>query len=418
MSGLTRVKQNAGGRTLPSCRALISTVGLTKEPVQFSANRLNPEIIRLICTNESLHTANELRGELSAKSDCRLVVIGNGVEPSQVMMQIYKLWKELDNLGIQKHEIYVDGTGGTKPMAAGAMIAAAVLGLPNTYVEVKRDKDGHVIPGTMQIYEIPDPREVLTEYYADVGIAELNRWEFSSARSIFEKLQAETSNLVRRKLWEALMKLSDAYDSLDKFDHNGALLKLEDAIRSLKDYYRESRIHACEELLRSLEWFRGTLQKTAAAQGGLEGIFDLFENANRRFLQGRYDDAVARWYRTLEALAHLALQADCGYTEKEITDRELSLEKSYRELARHNHALGSKYSEEASGRFVGMLESRNKSILAHGWRPIPKETAVKFKAFIQSYVEMYCRMKNVNFEKALQGHGCPVLPQVSSLLYG
>lgn len=411
-----QVKEYAGVGRLPSCRALISTVGLTKEPVQFSARKLNPEIIRLICTNESLHTANELESELSAKSDCKLIVIGNGVEPSQVMIQIYKLWKELNNLGIQKQEICVDGTGGTKPMAAGAMIAAAVLGLPNTYVEVKRDENGHVIPDTMQVYEIPDPREVITEYYADVGIAELNRGEFSSARSIFEKLQADTSNLVRRKLWEALTKLSDAHDSSDKFDHNGALLKLEEAIRSLKDYHTESRIHACEELLESLERFRGILQETA--QGGLEGIFDLFENANRRFLQGRYDDAVARWYRTLEALAHLALQTDCGYTEKEITDRELSLEKSYRELAKHNHALGSKYSEEASGRFLGMLESRNKSILAHGWRPIPKGTAVKLKAFVQSYVEAYCKLKNVDFERALQGHVCPVLPSASSLLYG
>lgn len=211
--------------------------------------------------------------------------------------------------------------------------------------------------------------------------------------------------------------LSDAYDSLDKFDHDGALLKLEDAIRSLRDYHRESRIHACEELLRSLERFRGILQETAASKEGLERIFDLFENANRCFLRGRYDDAVARWYRTLEALAHLALQADCGYTEKEITDRELSLEKSYRELAKHNHALGSKYNEEASGRFIGMLQARNKSILAHGWRPIPKETAVKFKALVQSYVETHCKLKNVDFGKALKEHVCPVLPAASSLLY-
>lgn len=403
---------------MPNCRALISTVGLTKEPIQFSTEKLNPDVIRLICTNESLETANQLKNELGTKKDCALIVVSNGTEPSQVMRQIYEICAELSSLGIEKNQITVDATGGTKPMAAGAMIAAAVLGLPNIYVEVKRDQAGHILPDTMQTYELPDPREVLTDYYADVGIVELNQWRFSTARSVFRKLQHETSNLVRRKLWEALTQLSESYDALDKFDHANALSKLDVAIRSLRDYHRESRIRVCEELVSRLESFRDSLQRTTDVSGGIEGILDMLENANRRLSQERYDDAVARLYRTLEALAHLALQADCGYTEKEIADRELSLEKSYWELAKHSHALGSRYDEEASGRFIGMLQARNKSILAHGWRPIPKETAVKFKAFVQTYVELYCKLKNVDFERALQEHVCPVFPSANRLLYG
>jgi CRISPR-associated protein (TIGR02710 family) len=407
---------------LIACRALIATVGLSEAPVEFSARIFKPEIVCLVCTNESLRNANELKNKFDKSVDCKIHVVTNGTEPSQIMKQVYRIFENLSSRGFEKRSIIVDGTGGTKPMSAGAMIAAATLGLSNIYVEVKRDQTGKVLPETMRVYELPDPREVLTEYYADVGIEQLNRCEFASAKSVFGRLREENSNFTRKKLLEALTLLSEAFDASDKFDHKNALPKLDEAIESLRDYLRESRVDASEKLLSQLLTFRDGIQEVARPEANVEKVFDIFVNAKRRLSLGRYDDAVARLYRTLEALAHSALQADCGFDTREIAENKLSLDKSYQELLRLGHPLGRKYEEDGgprneTSRFRGMLEARNNSILAHGWRPIPAETARKFATFVEGYIKLYCEVKKIDSANALQRYEYPTVPAIRSLLY-
>jgi hypothetical protein len=333
------------------------------------------------------------------------------------MKQIYLICQQLESRGVQRGEIVVDATAGKKPMSAGAMIAAATLGLSNVYVEVQRNEDGVILPETMRAYELPDPREVLTEYYGDVGIERLNQCEFASAKLVFERLHAETSNLVRKKLWESLMCLSEAFDAIDKFDHNKAATKLDTAIKSLGEYQTESHVLPCDQILGELESFQIEVKKFSQPDMTIHKVLDIFANAQRRLSLGRYDDAVARLYRTLEALAHLALQSDHGYDGNRIKEEELTLEKSYVKLLDCGHVLGWKYNEEKK-KFRGMLESRNYSILAHGWRPIGKETAQNFSVFVESYLREYCRSKNVDFEKALKERVFPKLPTIRTLLYG
>ncbi|MBS7623727.1 TIGR02710 family CRISPR-associated protein [Candidatus Bathyarchaeota archaeon] len=404
-------------------RALIATVGLSEEPIEFSAQKYQPETVYLICTNESLATAKQIERRLKKTAACQTIVIPNGSESSQVMRQIYRVCEDLQRSGVDKSRILVDGTGGTKPMSAGAMIAAAVLGLTNLYVEVRRDGEGRVIPETMRVYELPDPREVLAEYYAELGIHELNKGEFTTARAVFKRLREETSSLKRRKLWEAFEILSEALDAYDKFSHQEAASRLDAAIGSLQEYQRDSRPQRMEELICSLEIFKERLARIVQPEAGLERVLDLFANAHRRLVLARYDDAVARYYRALEALAHLALKKDCGYSEERIKEERLSLEKSYELLLGLNHPLGLRFKEDggvesAKGRFRGMLEARNSSILAHGWRPVRVENARKFADFVEHYLEVYCRLKGISLREALSGHECPSLPPIRNLLYG
>ncbi|MEM2841526.1 MAG: TIGR02710 family CRISPR-associated CARF protein [Candidatus Bathyarchaeia archaeon] len=404
------------------CRALIATVGLSKAPIEFSAQKYNPEIIYLICTDESLTNATELKNDFEKKCICRINVVSNGSESSQIMEKIYKITKDLYASGVGKDEIVIDGTGGTKPMSAGAMIAAATLGLRNIYVEVLRDEKGNVLPKTMRIYELPDPYEALAEYYAEIGVQELNRHEYASAITIFKRLYEQSSNFTRRKLWEGLTELSEALDASDKFSHQEALVKIDRAIQMLTDYCRESRVIACEKILEKIEAYRASLSKLSDETLILDRVLNLFVNARMRLRNGKYDDAVARYYRTLEALAHWALQADCGYTVEQIKQDRISLDRAYEILLENNHLLGLKYKQDGGGesqkgRFRGMLELRNNSILAHGWRPVREKAAKRFAEFTESYLKAYCEFKGIDLQKALMEYTFPTLPPIRTLLY-
>jgi CRISPR-associated protein (TIGR02710 family) len=120
-------------------------------------------------------------------------------------------------------------------------------------------------------------------------------------------------------------------------------------------------------------------------------VVDVLANAQRRKEEGRVDDAVARLYRAIEALAQVALKEARGIesTEKIPLDlipealrsgwaarvREgtlaLGLQDAYTLLAGLNHDLGRKFQAAKLDDARSPLTARNRSILAHGFERAP-----------------------------------------------
>jgi CRISPR-associated protein (TIGR02710 family) len=116
-------------------------------------------------------------------------------------------------------------------------------------------------------------------------------------------------------------------------------------------------------------------------------MLDLLANAKRRKNEGRVDDAVARLYRAIEAVAQIALKDRHGFesTEKvplasvpetlrlEWAARAkgnvvaLGLQDAYMLLASLNDPLGEKFRSAALNGTKSPLVARNRSILAHGF---------------------------------------------------
>lgn len=116
-------------------------------------------------------------------------------------------------------------------------------------------------------------------------------------------------------------------------------------------------------------------------------MIDLLANAKRRRDEGRIDDAVARLYRGIEALAQVALKDRPGIdgTDKVPLDRvpetirqdwrsrardgvvALGLQDAYALLARLNDPIGRRFREEKLDGMTSPLTGRNRSILAHGF---------------------------------------------------
>lgn len=129
---------------------------------------------------------------------------------------------------------------------------------------------------------------------------------------------------------------------------------------------------------------------------GLELVKDVIENAERRAARKRYDGAIARLYRATEMLAQMYLRMEYGIhtgdvrpeavhdeelrrwvesqrlaprREGETRPIQLGLYKSYELLERLGDPLG-KYLEKNRKDLLGVIESRNESLFAHGVRPI------------------------------------------------
>jgi hypothetical protein len=135
----------------------------------------------------------------------------------------------------------------------------------------------------------------------------------------------------------------------------------------------------------------------------VENVVDMLENARRRIVdQSRYDDGVARLYRTIEMWHQWRLQARSVSTEKiewENVDgkaqerflRAAGLRELPQVLALHHARLldgilsGMDLDDEAVLR--DLLQKRNRSILAHGLEPIGKDAALRFLGYVDKLVE-------------------------------
>jgi CRISPR-associated protein (TIGR02710 family) len=145
--------------------------------------------------------------------------------------------------------------------------------------------------------------------------------------------------------------------------------------------------HLLDEVTRILSHLQALCE---AEPPGKYHVLDLLANAKRRKEEGRFDDAVARLYRAVEAIAQVALQErhGIGSTEKIPLDRipeplrsewasrandgvvALGLQDAYALLASLNDPLGEKFQRASLNSRKSPLAVRNRSILAHGFERV------------------------------------------------
>lgn len=266
--------------------------------------------------------------------------------------------------------ITVDYTSGTKAMSA----ALAILGSWHeanilSYISGER-RGGIVVKGTEKLL-ILQPYQILIEK------------KFNEAVSFFNKCQFDTSLLVVTQIEQAVpdptllanllpfKSVILAYSAWDKFNHQEALEKLKNV--KLPDFDANKA-------------FLGKLCHAEVKEPYY--IADLINNARRRGdIEQKYDDTVARLYRTMELIAQYRLKEygieDTGNVpvdkippalvrDSKTTSGKIKfgLEKDYLVLDDKGDDLGRKF--VADNKLKGLLRKRNNSILAHGIGPVGK----------------------------------------------
>ena len=192
---------------------------------------------------------------------------------------IVSIMRELQDEGFASEDIVVDYTSGTKAMSAGAAIAGALSEVETlSYINGKRE-GGIVVRGTEKLLPIR-PYKILIDNKLKTIKELFNTHQFDACLKLIEDLKAKTANSeVQEKLayYEAVCS---AYSAWDKFEHERA----SEILKEVKGEFADNKK------------FLGKMLKSEDREPFL--IADLLNNARRRMEEGKYDDAVARLYRT------------------------------------------------------------------------------------------------------------------------
>jgi len=372
-------------------KALVMTVGIGvgRDGARSLAHGLcrsikanNPAFILFCVTKESRKTVEEylfrdFRKELSRWIENKkydFLMISNPNDVEETFEEINEAVKKLVQDG---YEIVVDFTSGTKAMSVAAVLVAIKNLADISYVQGKR-REGVVAEGTERVTYLSPKQSTFEIIYEPMIRALFNSYQFKACLDLINRLKEKSFTGANQEKIDMMMRLTKGYYLWDLFEHEKAaeiLIKMEIPPEN-KAFLGElsSKKREGKDVYKLL-------------------IADLINNAKRRIEEGKFDDAVARLYRTIELIAQYALKKDCGILTDDVDlnkvpeslrdklesrrdDRgriKIGLHLAYELLDALGHKLGRLFMEDK--RLQDLLRRRNYSILAHGLEPVSEEVA-------------------------------------------
>lgn len=295
------VKERAVEDEIGNYRGLILTTGFSPEPLILTILALEPENVFFLYTKDSERYLNRIVEDsrlLPAQIDRALIKRSDGLD---VYEKVKVKWAEW---GFDR--IAIDATGGTKVMVSGAAVAGAFLkNVDLLYVD---SKFGWILkksyPGSEWIVRLGNPFDVFGDLEEKEGIELFSGYNYTACERVFGKLSG-LSRDPRQFTYELI--LSQGYGAWDLFDFSKAYSKINEAIKTAKRYgvRYDGKLAEQLEILKILRKSPGTNFFSLVKDNNFANhlVVDIFCNAERRFEQGRYDDAIIRLYRILELLA-------------------------------------------------------------------------------------------------------------------
>lgn len=264
------------------------------------------------------------------------------------------------------YEVIIDYTSGTKTMTMSAAIASVLYHKDLTLVSGERGDNGLVSMHTEEI-KTQSLYSAYDEILMDKMKEAFNNYRYDSALSFLD----EMVNVDKRESYQNLIQ---AYNYWDKFNHEAAFELIKNIDMPIDTSNKE---------------FIGMLINSRDFKEYYH-LADLLNNSKRRFMEGKYDDALARLYRAVEFISQTRLKMEYGidtsdvelelvpdfareqYSRKEKSGKiTIGLREGYKLLRQLGDDIGSSYFQDK--RFIDLLNKRNRSILAHGFTPVTDE---------------------------------------------
>lgn len=267
-----------------------------------------------------------------------------------------------------------DYTGGTKTMTAALVVAALeaedvelrlVTGARADLIKVRDGTEGSIVAPAEHLRL----RRAMGPYLAAWG-----RYAYGEAFQGLTTIPMPHNPQLRSDL-QIARDLSCAFDAWDRFDHTRAF-------ETLRIY--QPRVGRRLGLHFTFVRLLTASEEDPSREPAL--LWDLWRNAERRAVQGRYDDAVARIYRLLEWTAQWLLRTRAGIDTSNLRpesipngvrvttngrgDHQAGLLAAWDLVAHHLHTETARWAQTERGRLQDHIKMRNDSILAHGYRPV------------------------------------------------
>ena len=404
-------------------KALLISIGGSPESVIYSINELKPECLCFFASEETrMLINNEVLPKLTDRPVWMAEIITDDADD---LLSCYKAitgkWKDLQqNWRLQPGDWVVDYTGGTKPMVAALVLSTINDTSGYRYISGKeRTKGGTgiVIDGKEQVLHQINPWDQLAVKERQDASVLFGRARYKQVAEIFAGVAMRVSG-GEKHLYKALSDVAEGYGLWDNFQHKQAWEKLRPSQKSLEMATVFGGPPGLKSFAATLKENLNFLEKLSVGMTGIrnEHFLDLLSNAKRRAdLEHKYDDAVARLYRAVEAYAQIRLagrgintsdvqenqlppdlsQEFANKFRSEIDNRiRLPLYGAYKILESLGDPAGIAFFENWQQMKL-LLDSRNKSILAHGFEPVKRER-------YEEMLKLICRISGVN-EQSLPG---------------
>ncbi len=388
------------------CVGMLMTVGVGGQKpdslisaLEKSVREARPNVLALVSTTGSQTVAEQLCQRLD--SFCKYVPFQLSTENNvdKIFSEITEFLNTLcTEHGCDLNTIHVDFTSGTKAMSAGAILAAVSSGVKHLRYIAGERVHGTVQAGFENIQTLY-PTRYHSFHNLEHARQNLCSLRYSAALDLLQEIPANALPTSHRDSVEVLQQLTEAWQAWDLFHHTQAA-DIFKKIDTVPDYLKEFAFNKGNlSTLINLGKALSPDKANAKPSFTLDVLADLYNNAERRFREGKYDDASARLYRLTEMCAQYALQRHnidssrvredqvpepcrgnyCFEYDKEKNTKlaKLGLQKSYELLQVLDDSLGTEFKQMKE--LNNLLVTRNQSILAHGIKPINRSTCQKFQ---------------------------------------
>jgi CRISPR-associated protein (TIGR02710 family) len=382
---------------------LVCSVGGTPEPVVAALKRWRPLRVLFVHTPQTkgeidakiVPQAREEGVELDA-GRYDLFELPDSQDLTSCIDRLRKLTAEVDAWAGRgdAYRVVVDITGGTKCMSAAIGLQASRWPCIFSYVggdERTKDGVGVVVSGTEKIVHQANPWDALGHQAVEDFVVLFDQRAFVAAAKVAEHAKTRVTRAVRKREFAVLEQLAKGFDAWERFDHKSSSAAFDNVVKGANDLRAilgpargDTVLDAIARTANHLSQVCGT---TAPSR---HHVIDLLANAKRRRDEGRFDDAVARLYRAIEAVAQVALKERHGIdsTERVPLDRvpeslrkdwasraeggvvPLGLQDAYALLASLNDTVGERFRKAGLDGTKSPLTARNRSTLAHGFEPV------------------------------------------------
>ncbi len=393
-------------------KAMLISVGGAPKPIIESIQHHKPSFVVFFVSQMTVPTATDIIKELKSNNVEFEYNITISEDPEDLLDCFRKAEEAVNKILSKKFEsenVIVDYTGGTKNMSVALALASIKYGFSYSYVGGKeRTKDGVgiVVDGTEEVKHSINPWDYLSHKEKDTFVTLFNAYQFKSAKEIADNVTKKTSKY--KSLYRKLSLISEGFYRWDLFCHADALRMFERAkIDELSEHDDKWVCDFKNELDNAIKKLEELVNY--AGKPSLSMIYDLFSNAERRFEEGKIDDAILRLYRIVEMIAQYILSEKYGIDTSDVKLEQLpeSIKeefirkyedntegKSKAKIKIPQHAsftllkeLGDEVGKiyvQKEKEFKSIQSSRNSSYLAHGFQSSSEKTYEKLRDFVLS----------------------------------
>jgi CRISPR-associated protein (TIGR02710 family) len=394
---------------MTTVKAMIVSVGGTPEPIVKTIEHHKPAYVCFFAsqaTNDRAIKVRELLGAQAASVLFETELVDDENDLLECYEKAGRAVIRLQKRRYAKDNVTVDYTGATKNMSVALALAAIDQGYAFSYVggdKRTRNGVGTVECGHERIFTHLNPWDFMAVQEKRLASIYFNTCQFKACRDLLNELAERAS--IRRSVYRKLAFAVEGFLYWDLFRHTDAL---ESFRRARLDELEDDRERGVVRFAKDCLQLRPSLEAilTCSDKGKTpcaELALDLFANAERRFAEGKVDDAVLRIYRLVEMLAQERLLKRFGidvsdvrpdqlphqsrdefiqkYKNKRTGKIEIPQSPSYQLLKELGDELGEAFSRNFD-KFRNVQSARNTSYLAHGFQSSKDSVYEKLREFV------------------------------------